>query len=66
MDLPLGVPDPMYLFELALEMRKSVREMTTGVPGMSAHELNVMWPCYFHVRAQEQAIMQEREEGAGR
>lgn len=49
MDLPLGVPDPLFLPELALKMHKSIRELTTGEPGMSAHELCVVWPAYFEV-----------------
>lgn len=66
MDLPLGVPDRMFLHELALEMGKSVREMTTGVPGMSAHELNVEWPAYFEARRQFNEIQEAREEGRPR
>lgn len=58
MSLPTGVPDPLYLHELALEMNKSIRELTTGEPGMSAHELCVLWPAYFEVRQQ----MREEEE----
>lgn len=52
MSLPTGVPDPLYLHELALEMGKSIRELTTGEPGMSAHELCVEWPEFFEVRQQ--------------
>jgi len=64
MQLPTGVPDPLFLHELALEMGKSVRELTTGEPGMSAHELCVQWPAFFEARAQ----MREEEEAkrAGR
>jgi hypothetical protein len=40
-------------------MRKSVRELTTGEPGMSAHELCVEWPAYFEVRDQ---MRREEEE----
>lgn len=46
--------DPLFLFELALEMKKSVRELTTGEAGMSAHELCVLWPAYFEVRREMQ------------
>lgn len=42
----------MFLFELALEMGKSVRELTTGEPGMSAYELCVLWPCYLEMRSE--------------
>jgi hypothetical protein len=62
MELPTGVPDPLFLHELALEMHKSIRELTTGEPGMSAHELCVLWPAFFEVRAE---MRQEEEERAG-
>jgi hypothetical protein len=39
-------------------MGKSVRELTTGVPGMSAHELTVLWPAFMEVREE----MREAEE----
>lgn len=41
--------DPLSLYEMAHRNRKSVRELTTGEPGMSAHELCVMWPAFFRV-----------------
>lgn len=47
MQLPLGVADPLFVHELALEMGKSVQEMTTGEPGMSARELTIDWPLFF-------------------
>lgn len=52
----------MFLFELALEMGKSVRELTTGVPGMSAYELCVEWPAYLEAREWLRG-MQEKLEG---
>ena len=61
MQLPLGVADPMFLHELALELGMSVQEMTTGVPGMSAHELCVEWPCFFEARQRENERKAERE-----
>lgn len=63
MDLPLGVPDPLFLHELALEMGKSVRELTSGEPGMSAHELCVLWPCYFEVRERMRKAEEIRQAG---
>lgn len=42
-----GMVDPLFLCELALEMRMSVRELGER---MSAHELCVVWPAYFSVR----------------
>ena len=47
MELPPGVPDPLFLHELALEMGKSVRELCES---MSAHELCVEWPAFFEAR----------------
>lgn len=47
MELPLGVPDPLFLHELALELGKSVSELCES---MSAHELCVMWPEFFATR----------------
>jgi hypothetical protein len=61
MELPVGIPEPIFLHELALKMGKSIRELTTGEPGMSAHELCVEWPEFFAARRQ----IQEAEE-AGR
>lgn len=47
--------DPLFLFELAESQQKSVRELTTGEPGMSAHELCVLWPAYHaHKRRQRE------------
>lgn len=44
MELPLGIPDPIFMCELALELRMPVGELTQR---MSAHELGVLWPMYF-------------------
>lgn len=62
MELPPGVPDPLFLHELALKMGKSIREMVSGEPGMSAHELCVLWPHYFLTQAQ---IREAEEQRAG-
>ena len=51
----LGVVDPIFLHELALELNMSVRQLGES---MSAHELTVEWPSYFAYRQREQ----EREE----
>lgn len=56
------VPNPMDVCELALEMGKSIRELTTGEPGMSAHELCVIWPTYRTMRQREQQTLRERAE----
>jgi hypothetical protein len=50
MDLPTGVPDPIFLCELASELKMTVSEL--GVR-MSAHELNVVWPAFFDYRRRE-------------
>lgn len=54
--LPPGVPDPMFLHDLALEMGLPVAEMCER---MSAHELTVEWIAYYEardfIRAQEEA-----------
>ena len=55
MELPLGVPDPLFVHELALELGNSVREIGES---MSAHELCVAWPAYFEARRR----MHEAEE----
>lgn len=63
MDLAPGVVDPMFLHELALELHMPVGEMCER---MSAHELTVMWPAFFEVRARAQKREQKREELARR
>lgn len=50
MALPPGVVDPLFLHELALELRMPVGEMCNR---MSAHELTVLWPEYFAYRSRE-------------
>ena len=44
MELAPGLVDPIFLCELALELKMSVGELGLR---MSAHELSVMWPAYF-------------------
>jgi hypothetical protein len=55
MELPPGLVDPIFMCELALELKMSVGELGFR---MSAHELSVMWPAYFAWRERER----EREE----
>jgi hypothetical protein len=50
MELPLGVVDPIFLHELALELHMPVGEMCER---MSAHELCIAWPAYFEYRARQ-------------
>lgn len=61
MTLPPGVVDPLFLHELAEAQGKSVRELTTGEPGMSAHELCVSWPLYFAYKNREAIRQQEAQ-----
>ena len=51
----------MFLHELALKMGKSVRELTTGEPGMSAHELCVEWPAYFKAEREVREALSPEE-----
>ena len=62
-----GLVDPLFLFELAEKQGKSVQELCTGEPGMSAHELCVEWPAYYAAKnriAQREA--QEQKERSRR
>lgn len=53
--------DPLSLYEMAHRHRKSVRELTTGEPGMSNYELCVMWPAFLKVTYE----MQEEAASSG-
>jgi hypothetical protein len=55
MDLPPQVADPLFLAELALELKMPIGELGQR---MSNYELCVVWPAYF---AQRQKHV-EREE----
>jgi hypothetical protein len=61
MKLPLGVADPLFLGELALELKMPVGELGQR---MSNYELNVFWPAFFASRrrqaAAEEAKRQQR------
>ena len=59
MELPLGMVDPIFLCELALELHMPVGEIGSR---MSAHELSVMWPAYFAWRAVAQERERDRQE----
>lgn len=58
MELPPGVTDPIFLCELALELKMPVGELGDR---MSAHELAVMWPAFFRYRAREHQRQQEKK-----
>jgi len=55
MSLPLGVVDPIFLCQLALDLHMPIGELGNR---MSAYELNVVWPAFYRWRAQAA----EREE----
>jgi hypothetical protein len=57
MQLPAGVVDPLFLHELALELKMPVGEMCQR---MSAHELTVLWPEFFAYRNREQKRQEDR------
>jgi hypothetical protein len=57
--LPPGVVDPLFLHELALELRMPVGELGQR---MSAHELSVSWPAFFAFRRREQERSEERKQ----
>lgn len=50
MELPPGTVDPIFMCELALELRMPVGELADR---MSAHELYVVWPAYFRYAQRE-------------
>jgi hypothetical protein len=65
MALPPGVPDPLFLHELAESLHMTVAELCygRGTPP-SAHELTVLWPLYFDYKrreAERQANKQEAQ-----
>lgn len=51
----------MSVHELALALGQTVRQMTTGEPGMSAHELLIEWPTFFAAKAKLEKIQQDLE-----
>jgi hypothetical protein len=59
MKLPPGTVDPMFLHELALELKMPVGEMSSR---MSAHELAVSWPAFFRHRESERRRAEAKHE----
>ena len=57
--LPLGVADPWFMCELALEMNMPVGELGQR---MSNYELCVVWPAFFAERERLQRIEMEKQE----
>lgn len=60
MQLPLGVADPMFLAELALELKMPIGELGQR---MSNYELCVTWPTYFHYRQRAVEAEMRKQEG---
>jgi hypothetical protein len=58
MELPTGVPDPIFMCELALELHMPVGELSER---MSAHELAVVWPAFFRYRQRERERQEEKQ-----
>ena len=54
--LPPGVVDPLFMHELALELRMPVGELGQR---MSVHELTVAWPAFFQYRERERQRAEE-------
>ena len=67
MELPPGVPSPIFSCELALELHMTVGELMhgRGTP-MSAHELTVVWPAFFRYREREAKRQEEKEKARRR
>ncbi len=59
MELPLGLANPLFMAELALEMKMPVGELGQR---MSNYELCVLWPAYFSEKARhDQAEATKRD-----
>jgi len=59
MEMGPGMTDPLFLHELALELKMTVGELGKR---MSAHELTVAWPAYFAYRERERRRNEEKWE----
>ena len=59
--LPLGVVDEMFQYELAEHLHMTVQEMTTGEPGLSAHDLTSGWPTYLKYKHRARKRAEEKE-----
>lgn len=63
MQLGPGMVDPIFLCELAIELKMPVGELGSR---MSAHELAVVWPAFFAWRDRERAREHEAAQGRRR
>lgn len=61
MPLPPTMADPLFLAELALELKMPIGELGER---MSNYELCVTWPAYFHQRRLHE--IREKNKRAGR
>ena len=59
MELPMGVPDPIFMCELALELKMPVGELSQR---MSAHELAAVWPAFFRHRERQREREEKKQE----
>lgn len=60
MQLPPGAVDPIFMCELALQLKMPVGELADR---MSAHELCVVWPAFFAYRRREAEREAEKSRG---
>ena len=60
MALPLGIADPIFMCELALELGMPVGELGER---MSNYELTVVWPEFFAYRQRELNRQKAQAEG---
>ena len=60
MPLPAGVVDPIFMCELALELKMTVGELGQR---MSLHELAVVWPAFFDYRRRVAEREAEKQRG---
>lgn len=63
MRLPMGAVDPIFMCELALELRMPVGELGER---MTVHELSVVWPEFFAYRAREAKREEDRAKASQR
>jgi len=60
MELRPGLVDPIFMCELALEMRMPVGELGAR---MSLHELTVVWPAFFAYRQRVRDREDDKRQG---
>jgi hypothetical protein len=55
--------DPIFLCDLALALGMPIGEMCDR---MSAHELSVIWPAYYRIKAEEREAEEREQERIAR